>query len=183
MPVFTPSPEYDDTLEAMPVRPNICFTSWPSSIRSFAVNWWKQCEHLYDCVSKCRYVFAHGNLRHRRLVIHQFTESSITDNDLEYFIRQDLLELTQSPAVQDVSVVTWVYFDARNLLGSMNGTDILDPPQGVYNANGTPLTEKFQGSQHFTWNHSQQHWSSTRFYQANRTVTIRILLALSLCTH
>jgi hypothetical protein len=37
------------------------------------------------------------------------------DNDLEYFIRDDLTEITYSPAVQDAAnMVTWVYFDGRN---------------------------------------------------------------------
>jgi Clostripain family len=75
-----------------------------------------------------------------------------TDNNLESFMRHDLFELTKSPAVQDPSITTWVYFDARNL-----GTaeDILEPIEGVYNADGTALTDKFEGSRYFTYDHSQ----------------------------
>jgi Clostripain family len=71
-------------------------------------------------------------------------------------MRQDLHELTQSPAVQDPSIITWVYFDARNL-GSVDeeAPDILEPLQGVYNADGTALTDKFEGSRYFAYDHSQ----------------------------
>jgi hypothetical protein len=75
------------------------------------------------------------------------------DNNLEVSIRNDLFELTKSSAVQDPSVVTWVYFDARNL-----GTDrdIPEPLQNVFNADGTPLTApKFEDSRYFTYNHTQ----------------------------
>jgi hypothetical protein len=75
------------------------------------------------------------------------------DNNLELSIRKDLFELTQSSAVQDPSVVTWVYFDARNLGKEV---DVLEPLQNVFNADGTPLTApKFVDSRYFTYNHTQ----------------------------
>lgn len=75
------------------------------------------------------------------------------DNNLEAAIREDLFELTQSSAVQNSSVVTWVYFDARNL---GTDTDVLEPLQNVFNADGTPLTApKFEDSRYFTYNHTQ----------------------------
>ena len=40
---------------------------------------------------------------------------TLLDNDLEKYLREDLVELIQSPAIGDESLTTWVYFDQRNL--------------------------------------------------------------------
>jgi hypothetical protein len=77
----------------------------------------------------------------------------LPDNNLEAPIRDDLTEITKSQWVNHPSMVTWVYFDARNL-----GTDedIFEPLENVFNADGTPLTEKFEGSRYIRWDHDQE---------------------------
>ena len=79
---------------------------------------------------------------------------SFTDNDLEWFIREDNYELTQSEVVKDSSLTTWIYFDHRNY-GS--GEDIFDQLQNVFDADGDPLTGlKPEGSQYLTYDHDLQ---------------------------
>jgi hypothetical protein len=39
----------------------------------------------------------------------------VTDNNLEYFMREDNHELIQSPAIRKTSLTTWVYYDGRNV--------------------------------------------------------------------
>eukprot|EP00529_Nitzschia_sp_RCC80_P005030 CAMPEP_0113469172 /NCGR_PEP_ID=MMETSP0014_2-20120614/15756_1 /TAXON_ID=2857 /ORGANISM="Nitzschia sp." /LENGTH=913 /DNA_ID=CAMNT_0000361629 /DNA_START=92 /DNA_END=2830 /DNA_ORIENTATION=+ /assembly_acc=CAM_ASM_000159 len=74
----------------------------------------------------------------------------MADNDLESYIRADLSEMTQSGLTQAASTVTWVYFDALNE-GDPDYTG--GPLAGVYNSDGTPLTESFGGSRYLRWDH------------------------------
>lgn len=74
------------------------------------------------------------------------------DNNLEYFLRGDLLELTKSSAVKDRSVTTWAYFDHRNYGTS---EDIYTPLENVYDSNGNRLSgQKPTTSQILRWDHS-----------------------------
>ena len=42
----------------------------------------------------------------------------LADNNLEYYIRQDYEELTNSPVVRSENLRTWVYYDALNQGGA-----------------------------------------------------------------
>lgn len=50
-------------------------------------------------------------------------------------------------------MVTWIYFDNRNFgSATADGSpEITTPVENVFNADGTPLTEKYEGSQYITW--------------------------------
>ena len=85
-----------------------------------------------------------------------------TDNDLEYFIINDLLELVQSPAISDPTLTTWVYHDGRNYeaadvaLGYYidDGSPVIvDALPLIYDTNGNPLTSKITTSSYMTYNH------------------------------
>ena len=85
-----------------------------------------------------------------------------TDNDLEIFIRQDNAELINSPAIQDPTLTTWVYFDGRNYDNVelargvyQDGMPVItEPLPGVYNADGSSRTgTKEQGSLYMTFDH------------------------------
>ena len=52
-------------------------------------------------------------------------------------------------------MATWIYFDGRNL-GKGPEEDIPLPLENAYNADGTPLTVKYEGSRYFTWNHDME---------------------------
>lgn len=79
----------------------------------------------------------------------------LTDNELEYFIRQDNYELTMSSVVRTSSLTTWIYFDHRNFLGT--NEDIDQPLQNVYNSDGSTITgTKTTLSQYLRWDHSLQ---------------------------
>ena len=58
--------------------------------------------------------------------------------------------MTQSAMTQAASTVTWVYFDALNE-GDPDYTG--GPLANVYNSDGTPLTESFEGSRYLRWDH------------------------------
>ena len=67
----------------------------------------------------------------------------MADNNLEYFLRQDYEELSESPVVQDPGLRLWVYFDALN-----TGGDALPNTVGV---NAEAVTDKFTGSRYMTY--------------------------------
>jgi len=53
--------------------------------------------------------------------------------------------MTMSAAVQDPSLNTWIYFDALNF----GSPDFVEGPlENVFNADGTAITEKYEGSQY-----------------------------------
>jgi Clostripain family len=80
----------------------------------------------------------------------------MADNNLEEAIRADNNELIQSSFIQDETVTTWIYFDARNY-NTPDLPDVTEPLMNIYNADGTAVTgEKYQGSQYFTYDHSMQ---------------------------
>lgn len=72
------------------------------------------------------------------------------DNDLEYPLRLDLSEITMSAITQSALTTTWVYHDALNE-GTPDYTG--GPLENVFNADGTPLTESFDGSRYLRWDH------------------------------
>lgn len=85
-----------------------------------------------------------------------------TDNDLEYFIVNDLLELVQSPAIADPTLTTWVYHDGRNYdaadvaLGYYvdDGSPVIaDALPLIYDTDGNPLSSKITTSSYMTYNH------------------------------
>ena len=62
--------------------------------------------------------------------------------------------MTNSPAVQDAAnMVTWIYFDGGNHEYDCDGVPCrIDwPVENVFNADGTPLTEKYEGARYLTW--------------------------------
>ena len=77
----------------------------------------------------------------------------MADNDLEFFIRQDNTELSESQLVRNPGVTTWIYFDHRNL-GEGRREDIPIPLSSVYNSDGSEVSEKTELSQYFRWDHS-----------------------------
>lgn len=101
----------------------------------------------------------------------------MADNDLEYFIRLDNLELIQSPGIQQRNLNTWIYFDHRNynLGGSGSGTTtttttanddddttratdvITEPLPMVYQKDGSDVPAdsfKPMGSQYLHYDHT-----------------------------
>ena len=72
------------------------------------------------------------------------------DNNLESDIRGDLSEMTKSALTQSPSTTTWVYHDSLNQESEYY---IGGPLEDVYNADGTPLTENFEGSRYLRWDH------------------------------
>lgn len=69
---------------------------------------------------------------------------------MERFIRHDLFEITQASFVKDPSTISWIYFDALNL-GHPDYTGEVLP--NVFNADGSPLTQRFDGSRYLRWDH------------------------------
>ena len=79
---------------------------------------------------------------------------SISDNDLEWFIREDNFEITQSDLVRIPSVTTWIYFDHRNF-GNGWQEDIAEPLENVFNPDGSTITgTKTTLSQYLRWDHT-----------------------------
>lgn len=70
----------------------------------------------------------------------------MADNDLDFYLREDLLELTQSKAIRNEKMTTWVYYDP----------EYPDPLEGAYNPDGSPITEPYAGSRYLTYKHDMQ---------------------------
>ena len=67
-------------------------------------------------------------------------------------MRRDFTEITFSPVTHTPTVHTWIYFDACTYDGEAC-TDTY-PLSNAYDANGNPITEKFDGSRYFRWDHT-----------------------------
>ena len=82
----------------------------------------------------------------------------MADNDLESAIRDDNNELIQSSFLQDDPTVTaWIYFDALNPNAPGYESDFTPGPLvDLYQADGTPATEKFYGSRYLTYDYDMQ---------------------------
>ena len=77
----------------------------------------------------------------------------MADNNLEYFLHLDNAELIRSSAIRRPELITWVYFDGRNLVGSEE--DIDEPLSDIWERDGTtPINTKYEGSQYFTFDHT-----------------------------
>jgi Clostripain family len=76
-----------------------------------------------------------------------------TDNNLEFFLREDLGEYLNSPAIQDPTIISWIYFDGRDLNGTIQ--DITDPLPNIFFDNGTTIPQKFEGSVYLNYNHTR----------------------------
>jgi hypothetical protein len=76
----------------------------------------------------------------------------MADNNLESFIRDDNAELIQSELIKDPTVTTWIYFDALNF-GTPGEFPADKPLENIYNADGSELTERYEGSRYFTYDH------------------------------
>lgn len=62
--------------------------------------------------------------------------------------------MTNSPAVQDAeNMVTWIYFDGGNHTYNCGGEPcrIDFPVENIFNADGTEITEKYEGARYLTW--------------------------------
>lgn len=79
------------------------------------------------------------------------------DNDLEYWLRRDLVELMESPAISSPSLMTWVYLDQRNLQDEpyeSGGFPINESLPLLYNQDGSPVPpEKYEGSRYLHYDH------------------------------
>jgi len=77
----------------------------------------------------------------------------MADNNLEVFLRQDLLELIQSPGILDESLTTWIYFDGRDR-NNVNDFYISEPLEDVWTSDGSQrLSSKYSGSQYLHFRH------------------------------
>jgi len=70
----------------------------------------------------------------------------MADNNLEYYLRQDYEELTNSDVVQSGDLRLWVYYDALNQGG--------DPLINTVGLDGKDLKDRFTGSRYMTWDDS-----------------------------
>lgn len=78
---------------------------------------------------------------------------------MERFIRNDLSEWIDSPAIQDASLTSWIYLDSRNL--KEDGRNIKEPLPNVWTSNGSELLSdardvKHEGSYYLTYQHDVQ---------------------------
>jgi len=71
----------------------------------------------------------------------------MADNNLEYYLRQDYEELTNSDVIRSGDLRLWVYYDALNQGG--------DPLPNTVDQNGNPLSGSFTGSRYLTWDASR----------------------------
>jgi hypothetical protein len=81
-----------------------------------------------------------------------------TDNNLEVALRQDIIQLLESPGISDKSLTTWIYLDQRGIdpaTFEQGGDPIMSElPLVLYNSDGTQITgNKFQGSRYMTYDH------------------------------
>ncbi|CAJ1934045.1 unnamed protein product [Cylindrotheca closterium] len=90
---------------------------------------------------------AHGNLC--------FMLYQMADNDLEFYIRQDLEEYNNSPMIQDITTNTWVYFDHRNFDTTPVEEEIAENLPFVYDSQGNSLSSaKPDGSFYYRYDHA-----------------------------
>jgi Clostripain family len=79
------------------------------------------------------------------------------DNNLEVFLRKDIVELIRSPGIQDASLTTWIYLDQRKtvgLTGDDEGTEIIEELPLIHNLDGSEISgAKFEGSRYMTFDH------------------------------
>jgi hypothetical protein len=138
------------------------------TVTSFLLLWSPQvkadvCFMLYQMAGTSRRTL---DRKKRQLCFHLTSLLSYApaDNDLESFIREDNYELTQSAAISDPSLTTWVYFDGRNFNDEQaisgyyddDGSYVITSPlKNVFNADGSDRTEKEAGSNYMTWDHNQ----------------------------
>lgn len=71
----------------------------------------------------------------------------MADNNLEFYLRRDYEELSESPAVRGESLRTWIYHDVRN-----EGRG--EPLPNTVDENGKEVTETFTGSRYLTYDPS-----------------------------
>ena len=80
----------------------------------------------------------------------------MADNNLEVFLREDLVELVQSTGIQDERLTTWVYFDGRDR-NNQNDFYISMPLEQVWTSDGSEQpSSKYDGSQYFHYRHDLQ---------------------------
>jgi Clostripain family len=72
----------------------------------------------------------------------------VADNNLEYYLRQDFEELTESAVINSPDLRTWIYYDALNQGG--------DPLPNTVDSSGNPLTTSYTGSRFITYDPSIQ---------------------------
>jgi len=70
----------------------------------------------------------------------------MADNNLEYYLRQDYQELTNSNVISSSDLRTWIYYDALNQGGQALPNTV--------NINGNALTAAFTGSRYLTYDAS-----------------------------
>jgi hypothetical protein len=87
------------------------------------------------------------------------------DNLLENSLRDNLKHWIHSPAIQDPTVTTWVYFDALNNVAAIGDTAESQIPttplEDVWTTDGSQLltevsANKFEGSMYLTFDHDDQ---------------------------
>lgn len=62
--------------------------------------------------------------------------------------------MTQSAAIQDSSLATWIYFDALNPGTPQEEYRVNAPLENVFDEFGNPITEKYDGSRYLRWDHT-----------------------------
>jgi len=85
--------------------------------------------------------------------IHSFLFPFHVDNDLEPFIHKDNYELIESPAICNLRLTMWVYFNGQNYNISIE--DIHEPLKDMYNPDWSPILEKLTFSSYMAWDHDQ----------------------------
>jgi len=82
-----------------------------------------------------------------------FIVYQMADNNLEYFIREDNLEIIESCAVEKENFFTWIYFDGLNT--EWWQLDENEPLESVWEKDGSALLsgDKYEGSQYLTYRH------------------------------
>lgn len=86
-------------------------------------------------------------------MLYQLADTS----NIEVPMINDLLELIQSPGIQDPTLTTWVYHDGRNL--DESGQSFTAPIPLIWSSDGMTLIEetaesKFEGSRYFHYDHT-----------------------------
>ncbi|CAJ1934845.1 unnamed protein product [Cylindrotheca closterium] len=78
-----------------------------------------------------------------------FVIYQMADNDLEYFIRQDLAEYMQSSLMKNPDTISWVYFDN----GDPEAEGTPDPLPDIFDTAGNPLENRTQDVYYLSYNH------------------------------
>lgn len=77
-----------------------------------------------------------------------FVQYLLADNNLESFIRKDLGEWIQSPAIRGEELTSWVYLDGRNLKDNNDRSVLKTPLPNVWTNDGSQLLTDASDDKH-----------------------------------